>query len=143
MQSLNQHIKHKYDQIRQFKHNLIHIKDSLHHTITNQLLFYDILCTAENYNKSVKEIFRSEHQRKLDWIVKKYYPIKPAQSFRNMNPVKDRVTVLDIDPANPISLADNERQLQSLGPQFAVAAKIDDKLLHQVKVDIAKRAYKL
>ena len=60
-----------------------------------------------------------------------------------MDSVKDRVTVLDIDSANPISLADNERKLLSLGPKFAVTAKIDDKLLHQIKVDVAECAYKL
>ena len=143
LKSLNQHISFKHHLIRQFKSSIIRLKDSLFHSITDQILFQDILCTAENYNADVKLFFKSEHQRKLDWLVTKYCPIQPTRQFRPMESVGDRVTVLDLDPANSVVLSDNERQLLSLGPKFAVKPKIDEKLLHKIQVDVAECAYKL
>ena len=104
LKSLNQHISFKHHLIRQFKSSIIRLKDSLFHSITDQILFQDILCTAENYNADVKLFFKSEHQRKLDWLVTKYCPIQPTRQFRPMESVGDRVTVLDLDPANSVVL---------------------------------------
>ena len=59
------------------------------------------------------------------------------------NKVLDRVTVLDIDNTQPVTLSNDEFQLLSLGPKFAVTPKVDDDLVHKIQVDVSKCAYKL
>ena len=52
------------------------------------------------------------------------------------NKVLDRVTVLDIDNTQPVTLSNDECQLLSLGPKFAVTPKVDDDLVHKMQLKI-------
>lgn len=63
-----------------------------------------------------------------------------VQGKYNLTPV---YRVLSFDCYNPLNLTDDECQLLSLDPKFAVTPIINDKLLHRVQVDVGECAYKL
>ena len=141
---LNHHIRLLYDNIRSIKFYLCQCKQDLYGAISDQFLFHDIIFTAEKYNCEVKDYHKQRLKDKLQWIILKYYPSDcNVRRNRVTQPVKDRVTVLDLDPDNPLSITDDERQLLSLGPNFAVSPVVDDKLLHDINVNMAHCAYKL
>ena len=105
-------------------------KDVLYHCATDQFLFHDILPTPEGYGLEIKYQYKYHFQKKIDWIVGKHYPVRitariplPVPSV----PLNDyRVSVLRLDNENPINLTDDERQLLSLGPKFAITPIIND-----------------
>ena len=126
------------------KSNIIASKNVLYQCVTDQFLFNDILSTAEEYGLEVKCQYKYHFQKKIDWILTKYYPSTPPPRIPPPSvPPVDRVTVLSLDSDNPINLTDDERQLLSLGPKFAVTPIINEDLLHRVQVDVAECAYKL
>ena len=55
---------------------------------------------------------------------------------------EDLVTVLNLEE-HPVELSQNEINVLSLGPGFAVTPKINDKMLHNVEVNLAQCAYSL
>ena len=52
-------------------------------------------------------------------------------------PPENRVTAIQVD------LSDNEVQLLSLGPNYAIAPRVDDNLIRKVKISMASCAYQL
>ena len=143
--SLNQHIKNKYFIIRDLKVNIICCKDIMYNSIRNQCLFYEILNVVSINNDDVKYFIKSGLQRKLDWLLKKHYSRPPSvipEPRIILDDPKDRVTVVDVDENRPVQLSPEEISLLALGPNFAVAPKVDDKLEEQVKLNVAHFAYR-
>ena len=98
---------------------IIETKNSIYQCVADQFLIHDISSTGTEYGQEVKDHYKSNFQRKIDWIFTKFYPVRldPPQISPPSEPSVDRVTVLSINSDKPVNLTDEERQLLSLGPK--------------------------
>ena len=137
--SLRFHIKETYNDIRMLKHQLYVAKNELHSKISDQFLFHEVICTAEEYNSYIRSYHKQRLQCKYNWLLSKYYRYKyhgvnTIQKPPKSIPTEHLVTVLNVDE-HPIELDQNETSLLSLGLGFAVTPKIDDKLIHNIEIN--------
>ena len=137
---LNQCIRETYGDISHWKRQLCNLKHQLYLTLPNQFILHGILQVSDQYSTWVKSDTKTRLQDKLLNLVNLTYP----QNVQHPKPNPlDRVTVLDIDPDNPINLTPGEINVLAYGPQFAVAPKINKSLIEQTKTNIAHCAYRL
>ena len=99
------------------------------------------------YNAYIRDYHKHRLQCKYNWLLRKYYTYKAfsVNTFERPQksvPPEDIVTVLNVDE-HPIELNQNEVSLLCLGPGFAVTPKIDEKLVHNIEVNLAQCAYNM
>lgn len=152
--SLNFHIRSCHEEIREIKRKLCNAKTEIHRRVSDQFMFHEIMCTAEDYMNYVKQHHKDRLKKKFSWLLWKQQGgntvsgnVKTPETSRQRTPNQqvttapsDLVTVLDLDD-HPVELDDNEISLLSRGPGFAIAPKINEKLLHEVQINLAQASY--
>ena len=141
--ALNQAIEDSHNCITACKIELSGAKHQLYLNISNQFRLHEILYTAQNYCRYVKQYHKGRLQKKFIWLMNKYYRthFEPAPVVRREDPDK-LVTILNPEDA-PVHLEENEKKLLALGPGFAVSPKINDKVIRDVELNLAQCSYKL
>ena len=145
--SLSYHINQCYQEIRELKYHLHCTKHRLHTSISDQFMFHEIMCTANDYSDYVKRHHKARLRCKYNWLLCKYYQHRLSDNVNNIQkppskPPEDPVTILNIAD-HPLELSEDEINLLSLGPGFAVAPDVNDKLLNEVEVSLAQCSYSM
>ena len=99
------------------KYQLYLAKNELLSKISDQFLFHEVMCTAEDYNSYIRSYHKNRLQCKHNWLLSKYYRYKhhfgnTIQTPPKSIPPEDLVTVLNVDE-HPIELDQNETSLLS------------------------------
>ena len=141
--ALNQAIEDSHNCIRECKKTLSGTKYQLYLNISDQFQLHEILYTAQNYCRYIKQYHKVRLQKKFGRLMNKYYKthFERAPVVGRNDPNK-LVTVLNPEDA-PAHQEENEKELLALGPGFAVSRKINDKIIRDVELNLAQCSYKL
>ena len=140
--SLKQHINKCYKKIKLLKLNIVTTRQRLQQCSSQDHLARILSIFKEN-NMDIKTSEKQRLIRKFNWIT------RPTNSSVNevggqleqVEPIREppetRVTAIQV------ALSDNEVELLSLGPNFSLSPRVDEKLLCEVKTNMAACAYQL
>ena len=140
LHALNKNISHHYEMINIYKQQIKHYKDVIYQTC-NSDVFNQIMNIFNWYLCDSKKNYKEHLQRRYDWLLFKYYPVKRKNVQFNCEDLKepeDRVTLVNCD-----NITEKEKGILALGPDFSVTPRIDDKFLEKLKVDLAHGIFKV
>ena len=123
-----------YNLIRQTKYRIINTGIE---SVLNNTQFSNVIQLLETNNNYVKSHYKQQVIRRFSLLSVSSYSVNATTGIVSIDPHVSRVTTLGTD------ITEHEEQLLSLSPNFALSARVDEKLLDTVRIIIAHTAYKL
>ena len=135
--SLNQNISHQYQLISDSKRYLSQFKDRLYHSVDHDI-FLRVCAISESNQYHIKAQHKKRLQKKFEWLLSKHYPLLTPPPPLPVQPADERVTTVNCN-----SVTDTQKSVLALGPNFAVAPKINQEFKDKVAVDLAQCVFKI
>ena len=138
--SLKQNIKKTYLEIAAIKSKLVCVKNQLKQSVSTEL-HHKIMSIFDDNNRCIKFSKKRRLIEKFQWLTRSRITKRTDNDTQ-----EDQVGPIEEPPENrviamQVDLSDNEVQLLSLGPNYAIAPRVDDNLIREVKTSMASYAY--
>ena len=110
-------------------------------SVLDNTQFSNILQLFEHNNSSVKSHYKQKLKRKFS-------ALSTSDSVSTNDATTESISISNEPPESRVTtlctnITEQEEQLLSLGPNYALSPRVDDKLLDNVRINIAHTAYKL